>query len=225
MRKIVLSFLVLFSLGFTNIQAKESILAEPDFDNSIVFYTWDTSTSTDMRGTLLSAYPQDPIFLNVVFHKYIDANDNIRYWIRIDSPDEKKYLQNGYLFIDDETYPLQQIDQWSRLLLMSGRYMIERPYYPVNFAFYDISEELMKKIAETEPQSKIILMFERTQRPLGMRLGKKFRSKITTLSQVTRDDYDQYKIKDKKTVEKKKEELSQDAPVLTLDQMKNPNRY
>ena len=221
---IALLAISLVLLGPSLVSAKEKIVAEPDFDDSVIFYAWDTKSNLNAKSFFIGVQDRDAIEI-LVFLKRIDANGNSRYWIRIDTSNEKKFLQNGYIFIDDVTYPIKQIDQWSRSLITSGRTMTRYPYLPVNFAFYDISEDTMKKIAGADPKAKIILIFERTERPLGIRISKEFQSEITTLLQTTRADYDKYKIKDRETVAKTKADLSVDEPVMTYEQMKNPNRY
>ncbi len=219
---------MIFSLVILNLStvlAKETIVAEPDFDDSVIFYAWDTSTSRDIGGALFGGNVRDNVYRTLVVLKYFDAQGNVRYWTRVDSPDEKKYLQNAAIYIDDEVLPMKQIDQWNRLLLTSGRKMIKHAYYPVNFAFYEVPENFIEKIVEAPPTSKIVISLERTERPMAVLVDAEFRAEIVTLSKLTRNDYDIYKIADKETPQKKKDELMKEKPRQSYEQMRNPNRY
>ncbi len=228
MKKIVTLCIALTTfliLSISTTLAKETIVAEPDFDESVIFYAWDTSTSRDVGGALFGGKVRDNVYRTIAILKYFDGQGNMRYWIRVDSPDEKKYLQNGAIYIDDEVLPLKQIDQWNRLLLTSGRKMIKHAYYPVNFAFYELPEKYISKIVDTPESSKIVISLERTERPMAVLVDKEFRAEIVTLSKLTRADYDTYKVIDKETPEQKKDELMKEKPKQSYEQMKNPNRY
>ena len=73
MKKIVTLCIALTTfliLSISTTLAKETIVAEPDFDESVIFYAWDTSTSRDVGGALFGGKVRDNVYRTIAILKY-----------------------------------------------------------------------------------------------------------------------------------------------------------
>ena len=136
MRKIImLVFVFLLTLtSFSNI-TNAKIIVEDDFNDSIAFYFWENRGIG--KGVIVS------------YVKYIDKNNNERYWLRLDLGRTEKLLQYATLAIAGKPYQLEQVDNFSQMYIRIGVSKRVTPYYSFNKAFFDLPLEVVNTINES----------------------------------------------------------------------------
>lgn len=123
--------------------AYAKIVADQEFNDSVVFYFWDTWSSSDLGLGLGSGG------FYTTFLKHIASDGTEKYWIRIDSSRRDSVLSSGNITIGNNIFPIEIIENPSSLHQRAGIGNRSTPNGKnVNIhIFYPLSPEILSSIA------------------------------------------------------------------------------
>lgn len=181
MRNIIL-LLLCFAIMFSHGSVYAKIIADQEFNDSVVFYFWDNWG--DVVGFGTGSYW-------ISFVKHIDKTGVENYWLRLDSNRRDTIAQYGKIITPDKEYNIEAVDNPTGLQQRSGIGNRVVPHNVPVHAFYNTTPDVIQAIANSNGNAKIIINFQ-ARKDIPLIIHEKIRTELKQLIMLTRSDYSSY---------------------------------